>query len=532
MGKAPSTVKISKTDFVLLALTLALGLFLSVSFFYGPSMINGADNYIYTDSAHDLLSGNFNAMSGILGERYLLAGGIAFFYMLFGYSPASAAAFGVLCFLLTIVLIYLIGRKLYSAKAGLLAAFLYSFLPLAVIESSNVGDDVPMAFFATLSVFSAVKASLGNSRHSGKYFAIAGFFSLASFLVSSESVIIMPVVLFVFLAYLGNIKKAFKQNLGFFLVGLALAAWLILMLSKLGTGNPLGIIQDASSFYTQGFASYQNSFGSYMTMLFPYNIIERLRLAIEGNFAPLIRMLAVVPAHLTFSGFFGMFGYLTALFIVVLAVIPRRRSVIPLFWFAFVLLYLSFGTASLEKYVFLITSSRFLLLLAPAAVLIISFGFTTLVEKLSKRKTLKKLIYVLFAFAIAFVFINSVEIIRAMGYAQYKYTYPLINVGNFLVAQYEANPNITVYDADLFLTPIDIYYEYKTPIYGLPQNCASIGNQSIILAYSNSTIVSECNLSMIYSPPPQPQWLNDYHALDYIGGGLYAGYALRVYKKK
>ncbi|MEM3820509.1 MAG: glycosyltransferase family 39 protein [Candidatus Micrarchaeaceae archaeon] len=515
-------------DVAALSAILALGLFLSVFFFYGPSIINASDNYLYADSAHNLLSGNFNAITGILDERYLLVGGIAFFYMLFGYSPASAAAFGVLCFLLTIVLIYLIGRKLYSAKAGLLASFLYSFLPLAVIESSNVGDDVPMAFFATLSVFLAVKASLGSSRHSGKYFALAGFFSLASFLVSSESVIMIPVILFVFLAYFGNIKKAFKQNLGFFLVGLALAAWLILMLSALKTGNPLSIIQGASNFYAQNFIYNQNSFGSYMTALFPYSLIERLRLAIVGNFTPLIGMLAVMPTHIEPDyDFLGVFGYLTALFIVVLAIIPRRRSAIPLFWFAFVLLYLSFGTVSLEKYVFLIAWPRFLLLLAPAAVLIISFGFITLVEKLSKRKTLKKLVYLLFAFAIVFAFINAVVIIRTMGYAQYKYAYPLMNVGNFLISQYDADPNITVYGD--FSIPIGIYYEYKTPIYALPQNCASIGNQSIILVYSTSKIVSECNLSMIYSPPPPPQWLNGYHELDYIGGNLYA---IGVYKKE
>jgi len=510
----------NKRAAILLAAILVLGLALSVSFFYGPSIINTSDNYLYTDSAHNLLSGNFNSITGPLDERYILISGIALFYLLFGYSPASAAAFGVLCFLSTIVLIYLIGKELYSNEAGLIAAFLYSFFPLAVIESSNVGDNIPMAFFATLSVLLAIKASMPEERHSGIYFALTGFFMVASFLVTSETVIIIPVVIFVFLANYEKIKKNIRASAIYFMAGILVAVWLIATLGAAKTGNPLSLVASSSSFYSQSFIYNHNSFSSYMMAIFPYDITGRLKLMLMGNATPMLSIFETMPMHFEPDyDFFGLFGYAVAIFIIVLAIIPKRRSSIPLFWFAFVLLYLSFGTASLTKYVFLITWPRFLLLLAPAAMLIIAFGFLTLLEKLGSHSIARLLVELLFTVMIVALFANAVMTIRTMAYSQYKYVYPLVNVGNFLISRYSADPNITVYDD--FGFPIGIYYKYKTQIYGIPPQCCQIMGNALVVEYNNSQIIKECNLTLEYKPPAPPAWLGGYDELDYIGGGMY-----------
>jgi len=90
-----------------------------------------------------------------------------------------------------------------------------------------------------------------------------------------------------------------------------------------------------------------------MMAIFPYDVIGRLKLMLMGNAAPMLSIFETMPTHFEPDyDFFGLFGYAVAIFIIVLAIIPKRRSSIPLFWFAFVLLYLSFGTASLTKYVF------------------------------------------------------------------------------------------------------------------------------------------------------------------------------------
>ncbi len=257
-----------------------------------------------------------------------------------------------------------------------------------------------------------------------------------------------------------------------------------------------------------------------MMALFPYSITARLRALENANATPILMAATSIPLHMEPDyDFLGLFGYVAAFFIIVLAILPRRRSSIPLFWFGFVLLYLSFGTASLEKYSFLITWPRFLLLLAPSMMLIISFGFFTAIEKIGRHRLLRASAYAILAIVIAVLLVNAIIIIRAASYSEYKYAYPLINIGNFLISQYNANHNITIYGD--FSIPIGIYYKYKTPIYALPLQCSAIAPNSLLVISNRSPLIKECNLTLEYKPGPPPSWLSHYNELDYIGEGLY-----------
>jgi len=501
-----------------------VGLAISTFFFYGPSMIDGIDNYIYTDSAHSLLSGHFKAM-GVLPERYILIGGIAFFFLLFGYTQASAAMFGELCFILTIVAIYLIGKDLYSTNAGLIAAFLYSIFPMAAIYAPNVSDSIPMAFFATISVLFAIRATKIRERYFKIYSVLAGFFMVSSYLVTPETVVIIPVVFFVFIMNYKSARKIIKLSITFLPIGILLAGLLIAMLGLETNGNPLSLITTVTNFYTQSYSGLQSPFYMNIKTLFPYSILSIMH---NGNF--LVAFEELFSGIFSDYGFyytFGIFGYVATFFAIVLFLPPRRRAAIPLFWFIFVLLYLSFGTASLTKYVFMPQLPRYLLLLAPAAMLIISFGFLTLVEELRKHNIAKMLVELLFVILVLILLANSIVLIKGMAYSQFKYVYPLINVGNFLISQYEADPNITVYGDGSF--PLGIYTEYKIPIMRVPAECSQINHNSLIVVANNSKIISECNLTLIYKPPAAPSWLDKYNVLDSTGNG-FGGYVMGVYK--
>ena len=512
-----------KAGLMLIAIVV-VGLAISTFFFYGPSMIDGIDNYIYTDSAHSLLSGHFNAM-GVLPERYILIGGIAFFFLLFGYNQASAAMFGELCFILTIVAIYLIGKDLYSTNAGLIAAFLYSIFPMAVIYAPNVSDSIPMAFFATVSVLFAIRATKIRERYFKIYSVLAGFFMVSSYLVTPETVVIIPVVFFVFIMNYRSARKIMKLSITFLFIGILLAGLLIAILGLETNGNLLSLITTVTNFYAQSYSGLQSPFYMNIKTLFPYSILSTMR---NGNFlAAFEELFSNIFSDYGFYYTFGLFGYVAAFFAIILLLQPRHRAAIPLFWFIFVLLYLSFGPASLTKYVFMPQLPRYLLLLSPAAMLIISFGFLTLVEELRKHNIAKMLVELLFVILVLILLANSIVLIKGMAYSQFKYVYPLINVGNFLISQYEADPNITVYGDGSF--PLGIYTEYKIPIMRVPAECSQINHNSLIVVANNSKIISECNLTLIYKPPAAPSWLDKYNVLDSTGNG-FGGYVMGVYK--
>ena len=138
---------------LILITVIAFGVYLNLAFFYGPSWINGSDNYLYTSFAYSLVNGHSVACNIVDCVSYTVIAGTAIFFALFGYSIFVSSFFGIFCYVLTIIVIYLIGKRVYSKKAGLISGFLYSIFPLVLSQSSNVGDDIPMVLLISLSVY-------------------------------------------------------------------------------------------------------------------------------------------------------------------------------------------------------------------------------------------------------------------------------------------------------------------------------------------------------------------------------------------
>ncbi|MBA7579029.1 Undecaprenyl phosphate-alpha-4-amino-4-deoxy-L-arabinose arabinosyl transferase [subsurface metagenome] len=62
----------------------------------------------------------------------------------------------VLLSLLTVLFVYLIGKKLYNEKVGLLSSLFLAVTPLFVIQSHYIKPDIPMVFWVTLSFYFAL----------------------------------------------------------------------------------------------------------------------------------------------------------------------------------------------------------------------------------------------------------------------------------------------------------------------------------------------------------------------------------------
>ncbi|MCW6159974.1 MAG: glycosyltransferase family 39 protein [Candidatus Micrarchaeales archaeon] len=502
---------------IALLMILASGAFLSMAFFYGPSWINGSDNYIYTWEAHMFAQGNFQPLGLTLGDnvKLLLIGGITLFFSIFRYSLLTASLFGVMCFLLTIIAVYMIGKELYSKAAGLFSAFLYSVFPLVLVESSNVGDDIPMAFLVALSILLVIKGLKSVKRQSA-YLFTAGFLSLINVLIVPEA-LIGSFFIFGWLCIDAIAKRNHRSifQIFNFTSGAIAAILVIFALGFLISGNPLHII-DA---YSANFNSYQGTspaFSAYYSSLFSNNLS-----AFAGNPHGFLRN----------TGFnmlaYGFFGIALALSVLYLTINYRRAAIVPAAWLIFMLLYMGFGTMSITTYIPLILMIRYTVIFVPAIALLIGIALADII-KVAKGK-IAPIAYSLVVASLIALAVSSVIIAAYLNYSQYKTALPLLEIGGY-INSLPSNTNIQ--------GPADVPWL----VYTSQNNTNSLGyvmsentckNVTALFSFKpgsyfigNLTDPSSCNMTEVFQPS-YPQWLSNYTAFDNIGLNFYN---VNVYK--
>ena len=79
------------------------------------------------------------------------------FLFLSNYHPVGPAIMVALFNVATVYLIYRVGKELFSKKAGLIAAFLYSISPLVIIHSRSSWNPNVMPFFSIAALYVAYK---------------------------------------------------------------------------------------------------------------------------------------------------------------------------------------------------------------------------------------------------------------------------------------------------------------------------------------------------------------------------------------
>lgn len=77
----------------------------------------------------------------------------AAFVKLLGYSEISLILYPFLASLLTVVLVYFLGRMWIGEKGALVGAFLYAVFPLDLVFSTQIYSDPPLTFLCVLSAF-------------------------------------------------------------------------------------------------------------------------------------------------------------------------------------------------------------------------------------------------------------------------------------------------------------------------------------------------------------------------------------------
>lgn len=140
-----------------------------------------------------------------------------------------ARALNFVFFLANTLLVFLIGKKLFSSAVGLLAAFFWVFFPMTLTKTLEIRPDHLGILFWLLSLFLVIKAKKG-SKSTWVLFFSGVFYSLS--LITTPKMLFAYPGLLVFLLVGQKVNRRFLKNLFFFhlaIAGPGLILWLMLL---------------------------------------------------------------------------------------------------------------------------------------------------------------------------------------------------------------------------------------------------------------------------------------------------------------
>lgn len=134
-------------------------------------------------------------------------------FMLLGLGEIGTRLFVLFCSIISVPLLYGVGKKLTDKTTAVLAAFILSVFWSFSFYSHRILADVPVAALWLATIYLFFKAYFENKNW--KYFALAGFFLGLSFLMKFPSVILVIVFAVYLLTTekLGVFKKQKNYNL-------------------------------------------------------------------------------------------------------------------------------------------------------------------------------------------------------------------------------------------------------------------------------------------------------------------------------
>ncbi len=399
-----------------------------------------------------------------------------------------------------------------------------------------------MALFATLTVFFLAKAIKSKGIDQKRNYALSGFFGLIILLVTAQGIIILIVPAIVLLAYLiKDRNKAAIAKILYFAIGIALAFVIIAVLGYAAASNPLYIFSLNSHVYSAS-QMPKPQLMTYIRYLFSFNVAWNLSniLAMARAHSGLISILQYVRYWLFNASAFnyavwqtvGLFGYATVIAVIYLFVRRNLRFWLPGLWFLSTLLYLGWGTVSITRYIPIdYAYSRFTLLFMPALALIMGFAAADICdfgknghEKASgTTKATRYALNIALAAVAVVLLANSVLAIRYIDLSQFYWVYNLIAIGNYI----ETLPSSAIIYSNY---PIEEYSGFSHTVVFIPENCTYLSNGSYVVANYSKSFASECNLSVVFTPPAPPRYLKNYDMFRSATGGTFYNITLYYHK--
>jgi outer membrane protein assembly factor BamB len=228
------------SDAVCIGLILGFSAIFFINLGSGP--LWAADEQTYSQWAfHMLKTGDFLspwAFGGLatwMGKPPLYTALMALSYQIFGVNNFGARFWSAVFGLLSCVMIFFLGKKVYNRYIGLMSAIVLGTFTTFFAFARHAMMDVPLVFFMLASVYFLLLSEKG--KRSNWFAALSGvFFGLALLTKQLEALLIPMITLFYFLLTQRNFRflftKRFTLSWG---VGLLIfAPWLALMNNAFG----------------------------------------------------------------------------------------------------------------------------------------------------------------------------------------------------------------------------------------------------------------------------------------------------------
>jgi hypothetical protein len=284
---------------------------------------------------------------------------VGLLFRFFGVSDLSYALYMLGCFTMGMIATYLLGKELHTPELGLTGALIYSFIPLEINLGTVLVPHIPAAAFTAVSCFFLLRAlRIGGWGRAGALILSGSALGVA-YLNWEVSLLMVPV-----LAAAMAARAGFKELL------LTRRGWIDAL--SLAVGLALPILLEVLYFHsiTGIFLFRQKFISAFGPMWIALNPVDKALLDWRIYPAALFRSYAFGLLYYLVAAGFGTWAYRRW---AAPGSLEDSRMAFPIGWFAWLLLYMQFGSSSLTSYQPIFKMSHYLVVVSIPASLIAAY---------------------------------------------------------------------------------------------------------------------------------------------------------------
>ena len=332
--------------------------------------------------------------------RYTLLLPVALIFKFFQPSETVSVLYPAVLSCGTIVMTYLIGKKIYGTVAGLIGAFIIATLPQDVLYGTQLMPDILVPFFLSGAVYMFLIAIETVKPKSYLWYALSGAMVFLAFNTRENSYYF----LLFYLPFIFN-RERWKNGIYFILAGFAVPVLMLYTFFLIKSGDffyQLHLAKQAAEPLIKSGYIPANHINKFTILYYMYPFIFK----------------GVDFATLFLSNVYGLAfiaGTPFLIYSVCKAGLKKQwRYLIVPWWFLLTYLYLEFGTVSFTDYQMMKKLPRFLLTMSPALAAgfglvlsdLIGWGFPKITGKAGtlKKPELFKKVFTVPVLAVFFLF--------------------------------------------------------------------------------------------------------------------------------
>ena len=211
---------------------IVLAILIRIKYFIGFAL---GDDLHYFNLVQQILQGHWVSYHYLnpFAYRPLLLLSVAGSFKLFGINEIAFILPIFLASIGSIIVAYYLGKRLFNNQVGIIAAFALAAHPFCVYNSVTFDNDVIISFIMGLVMLIFIKARESEISKQGRWYALAGFFLVVSYLFKMTSLAMIGVIGAFTFVEIVFYRKNFNQF--WFYVSFALFFFIILCFYKIET---------------------------------------------------------------------------------------------------------------------------------------------------------------------------------------------------------------------------------------------------------------------------------------------------------